>query len=404
MSSFFKGSRKDEHKRELDALRSERDAALRRAQQAEGDCEMLNKTVQTLRVELESKRLRLADAEGALRAKNTLRAEKGLNCATDATPAKSRRNLFSREFTSKFVDEAGAFVDASGRPSSVRSRSQNAVTAGLLGLLPTFSSLHSYERHQLAKAFRVEVFRQGEFIVRQDEIGDRFYILISGLAEVIIAASVGSRGSGGGLREAEEGSGGAAAAMAGETIADGVRAATLEPGDHFGESALMRGLHRTASIVVTSVEAEVTSIGRDDFQGLLGRFERLAVSNMKTYETYASSNKESVEGIRARISGARTQDEYLQALRVYSAHVIPLVAEAPTAAPAAAGATEQHRSISRSSSLGARTVPAQVAMDFMREPLVSINGEAFHIATGGEEEYGRFRAALAAQVKALVVR
>jgi NADH:ubiquinone reductase (H+-translocating) len=90
------------------------------------------------------------------------------------------------------------------------------------------------------KVFRTEKvdrahYEPGEAIVTQGEIGDRFYVIAQGRVEVV--------------REHE----GVA-----------TRLATLGPGEHFGEVALMKDLPRNASVKALE-PTDVLAIGRGDF-------------------------------------------------------------------------------------------------------------------------------------------
>jgi len=93
------------------------------------------------------------------------------------------------------------------------------------------------------KVFRAERverahFEPGEIIVRQGEIGDRFYVIVSGRVAVV--------------RE-EEGGGGSARPIA-----------ELGPGEHFGEVALLDDVPRTAT-VRAALPTDVLCVGRGDF-------------------------------------------------------------------------------------------------------------------------------------------
>lgn len=103
------------------------------------------------------------------------------------------------------------------------------------------------EHHARVREIGAEMrYDFGDVIVRQGEEADAFFILISGRARV--------------LKEGPDGT---------ETPL-----ARLMPGDEFGESALLAGGVRGAT-VRASTAVEALRIGREDFQTLAGRFPEL---------------------------------------------------------------------------------------------------------------------------------
>jgi MFS family permease len=89
--------------------------------------------------------------------------------------------------------------------------------------VPMLAPLPMTILEQVAGDLAVRSYQDGERIIQQGEVGDRFYILAAGRAEA---------------------------------VADGVRLRTMGPGDSFGEIALIRDVPRTASVVaVGPVEA-----------------------------------------------------------------------------------------------------------------------------------------------------
>ncbi|HMQ16562.1 MAG TPA: FAD-dependent oxidoreductase [Phycisphaerae bacterium] len=87
-------------------------------------------------------------------------------------------------------------------------------------------------------------YKAGEVIIRQGEIGDRFYIIESGEVEVVRTGPDG----------AEQ------------------RLATRKAGESFGEVALLRGMPRTATVRCLS-PVNVITFNRDDFRTLVGSSE-----------------------------------------------------------------------------------------------------------------------------------
>jgi len=84
-----------------------------------------------------------------------------------------------------------------------------------LRAIPFLAPLPEATIEQLARAASEEPMKAGDEIVRQGEPGDRFYVVDSGSAEVLV---------------------------------DGRPSASLDPGDYFGEIALLRNVPRTATV------------------------------------------------------------------------------------------------------------------------------------------------------------
>ena len=123
---------------------------------------------------------------------------------------------------------------------------------GVLGVrmfvrkVPILSGLSHAVLEDLASRMTLEEVPNGTAVVSQGEVGDRLYILKDGEAEVS------ARGDDG--REAA--------------------LATLSKDDHFGEIALLRDVPRTATVRAKG-PLELYSLGREDFERLLERSEKL---------------------------------------------------------------------------------------------------------------------------------
>lgn len=99
------------------------------------------------------------------------------------------------------------------------------------------SSLSSYERNKLADALNTEQYAPGDIIVKEGDVGENFYFIESGTAQVI-----------------KEGTG---------VVAE------LGKGDYFGEVALLNDLPRQATVKATAI-VKVVTLGKSGFQRLLG--------------------------------------------------------------------------------------------------------------------------------------
>ena len=105
----------------------------------------------------------------------------------------------------------------------------------LLRGVPLFDALPLPALETVARQLDHVLVPAGEAVVRQGEVGDRFYVVVSGRAEV-------------------EG--------------DGRHITTLGPGDSFGEIALLRRIPRTATVRAVD-ELRLESLRGDGFLALM---------------------------------------------------------------------------------------------------------------------------------------
>jgi CRP-like cAMP-binding protein len=105
----------------------------------------------------------------------------------------------------------------------------------ILGI-PMFAPLPPESVERLAAQLEPMAFEGGETVIRQGDVGDRFFLLESGAAEVDV---------------------------------DGVRVATYAPGASFGEIALLHAVPRTATVRVTTA-SRLMALDRHHFLSVLG--------------------------------------------------------------------------------------------------------------------------------------
>jgi ATP-binding cassette subfamily B protein len=98
--------------------------------------------------------------------------------------------------------------------------SKAVIEASRLSRLPFFKSMDSAILEVLAQAFVTERKERDEYVIRQGEKGDKFYIIVRGKVEVSVQDTHGNLN----------------------------RIAVLEDGEHFGEIALLRNVPRTAHV------------------------------------------------------------------------------------------------------------------------------------------------------------
>ena len=109
--------------------------------------------------------------------------------------------------------------------------------------VPLLSSLTAYERSKIADALETTKYPAGSTIIKEGDVGDKFYILENGEAEV--------------HKKGEN---------------NPVHA--YKKGDYFGELALLEDKPRAAS-VMSKTEVKVATLGKDGFQRLLGPVESI---------------------------------------------------------------------------------------------------------------------------------
>ncbi|OLL25263.1 cAMP-dependent protein kinase regulatory subunit [Neolecta irregularis DAH-3] len=106
-----------------------------------------------------------------------------------------------------------------------------------LSTVPILSSLEGYERQKIADALDTVVYAEGNTVIRQGDIGEQFFIIEFGEANVV-----------------KEGEG---------TVA------RLGKGDYFGELALLNDAPRAATVVAIT-RLKVATLGKRAFNRLLG--------------------------------------------------------------------------------------------------------------------------------------
>ena len=109
--------------------------------------------------------------------------------------------------------------------------------------VPLLASLTPYERSKIADALETTKYPAGSSIIKEGDVGDKFYILEAGEAEAQ------KRGEEKPLK-------------------------SYKKGDYFGELALLEDKPRAAS-VTSKTEVKVATLGKDGFQRLLGPVESI---------------------------------------------------------------------------------------------------------------------------------
>jgi putative ABC transport system ATP-binding protein len=116
---------------------------------------------------------------------------------------------------------------------------ETAEICEFLRKVPLFSGLTPRTLSSVADRIVLERHPAGTAVIRQGDPGDKFYVIRSGTADVVVDDEKGRR-----------------------------ILAALRSEDFFGEAALMRGEPRNATVIATS-DAEFYVLGKEDFQHVL---------------------------------------------------------------------------------------------------------------------------------------
>jgi len=120
------------------------------------------------------------------------------------------------------------------------------------------STVDNYELSQIADALKTGIYAPGDYVIKEGEIGDVFYIVVDGDA------------------------------VATKTLEPGkppVEVMSYSVGGYFGELALLKGEPRAAN-VIANTKLKVVSLDRQSFKRLLGPIEEILKRNSDKYMKY----------------------------------------------------------------------------------------------------------------------
>lgn len=118
-----------------------------------------------------------------------------------------------------------------------------------------FKSMDAYERGQLADCLRSVTFALGEYVIREGEWGDIFYIIEQGTAKATKVLKPG---------------------LPPDTVKE------YAVGDYFGELTMIKGEPRAANIVATSL-LKCATLDRKSFKRVLGPIEEILKRDAEKY-------------------------------------------------------------------------------------------------------------------------
>ncbi|CAD8059332.1 unnamed protein product [Paramecium sonneborni] len=128
----------------------------------------------------------------------------------------------------------------------------------VLKSIDLLSMMDPYERSHVADAIKSASFQQGEYIIREGEQGDIFYMIEEG--ELIATKT---------LYQGQE----------------PVKVFQYKAGDYFGELALLKDIPRQANIVAQT-QVKLIYLDRHSFKRMLGPLEDILKRNTEKYEKY----------------------------------------------------------------------------------------------------------------------
>ena len=117
-----------------------------------------------------------------------------------------------------------------------------------------------YERSKIADVIKEQKFNQGEFVIKEGEEGNQFYLIIKGNAEATKTLTQGQEPQ---------------------------QVMTYKDNDYFGELALLKSGVREANVKALN-QLTVASIDRDSFKRLLGPLDEILKRNMHQYGKFVA--------------------------------------------------------------------------------------------------------------------
>lgn len=118
-------------------------------------------------------------------------------------------------------------------------------------------TIDTYELMQICDALKTATFKKGDYIIKEGEMGDVFYILEEGECDATKTLEPGKP----------------------DTVIK-----QYKVGDYFGERALIKGEPRACNIIAKSETVRVISLDRISFKRLLGPIEEILKRNIDKYQ------------------------------------------------------------------------------------------------------------------------
>ena len=126
---------------------------------------------------------------------------------------------------------------------------KRSLKSAMLDKIKLFDQLDKNQKLKLSEGLSTIYFKKGDFIMREGDIGDNFYIIETGEVECLKLQTSGGKNS-------------------------FINVRTLKTGDHFGELALINNQKRSLCIQTRSENGcKLLTLDRDSFERILGSIE-----------------------------------------------------------------------------------------------------------------------------------
>jgi len=118
------------------------------------------------------------------------------------------------------------------------------VSLNYLNRVQIFKNIDNYEKMKLIDGLRLQTFKMDEFVIREGDTGNEFYIIEDGTVDCLKVDPSEESGF--------------------------QKIRTLGEGSHFGEIAILKNVKRTLSVKVSSPQLKALVLSRVAFQRILG--------------------------------------------------------------------------------------------------------------------------------------
>ncbi len=146
----------------------------------------------------------------------------------------------------------------------------------MLRKIPLFSAIDPGKLKLLAFASDRKVYQAGQDLFKQGEIGDAAYVIVDGIADVIV-----------------------------ETDAGEVVVANLGENEFIGEISILCDVPRTATVRATG-ELQTLKIKKEHFLGLITQVPELGIEVMRELASRLSKTTAELGEARRELSAAKT--------------------------------------------------------------------------------------------------